>query len=274
MDKGTLYVVATPIGNLGDITLRALDVLAQADVVAAEDTRRSGLLLKHYGIKTRLLSYHEHSSDKKDDKLIALLLAGKDVALVSDAGTPLISDPGYPVVKAARAAGITVVSVPGACAAVTALAAAAVGDGRFVFWGFLDSKSGPRKKQLAQIKEMGLPAVLYESPHRLVAMLKDVLIVCGEETSVTIARELTKIYEEYWTGSASDAVQKYAGEEPRGEFVLIVECSLEETEISEDEVRAMLRECEEKNMTKKDAVAYVAGRLHLPKNMVYKISIG
>lgn len=274
MDKGTLYVVATPIGNLGDITLRAIDVLSNADVVAAEDTRRSGLLLKHYDIKTRLLSYHEFSGDKKDDKVLGLLLSGKNVALISDAGTPLISDPGYPLVKAARAAGIGVVSIPGACAAITALSAAAAGDGRFAFWGFLDAKSGARKKQLEQIRQTGLTAVLYEGPHRLVAALQDICAVCGEDTSVTIARELTKIHEEYWTGSAADAVLKYAGVAPRGEFVLILEFKKEEKAASEEEVRALLRECEEKNMTKKDAVAYVAGRLQLPKNLVYKISIG
>lgn len=273
MDKGTLYVVATPIGNLGDITLRALDVLSQADVVAAEDTRRSGLLLKHYGIKTRLLSYHEHSGEKKDDKILNLLLAGKDIALISDAGTPLISDPGYPIVRAARAAGIDVISVPGACAATAALSAAAAGDGRFVFWGFLDAKSAARKKQLGQIKDMGFPAVLYESPHRLTATLRDILAVCKENSRVTIAREITKLHEEYWQGSVKDAVEKYMDEVPKGEFVLILECTRVEITVSEDEIRAQIAECIQKNMTKKDAVATVAGRLHLPKNKVYKISL-
>lgn len=274
MDKGMLYIVATPIGNMKDITLRALDVLSQADIVAAEDTRRSGLLLKHYGIKTRLLSYHEHSGEKKDDKLLELLLSGKDVALVSDAGTPLISDPGYPIVKAAREAGIGVVGIPGPCAAITALSAAAAGDGRFVFWGFLESKSAARKKQLREIAGLSMPVILYESPHRLSATLGDILEVCGEETSVVVARELTKMYEEYYFGSIADVVEKYRAEEPRGEFVLIVECKKREAAAGEEEVRALLRECGEKNMTKKDAVAFVAERLHLPKNQVYKISIG
>jgi len=274
MDKGTLYIVATPIGNLGDITLRAQDILKQVDVVAAEDTRRSGLLLKHYGIKTRLLSYHEYSGEKKDDKVIALLLAGKDVALISDAGTPLVSDPGYPVVRAAREAGINVVGIPGACAAITALSAAAAGDGRFVFWGFLDSKSAGRKKQLVKIAETGLTAVLYESPHRILATLKDILEVCGEQTKVVVARELTKMHEEYYYGSAGEAVEKYRQEEPRGEFVLILEFAGIKEEAGEDEIRALLLQCEKNNMSKKDAVAYVAKRLHLPKNKVYKISLG
>ncbi len=273
MDKGTLYVVATPIGNLGDITLRALDVLAQADIIAAEDTRRSGLLLKHYDIKAKLLSYHEHSGEKRDDKVLTLLLEGKNIALVSDAGTPLISDPGYPIVRAARDAGIDVVSVPGACAAVVALSAVPVREGRFVFWGFLDPKSAARKKQLVQIKNIGLPAVLYESPHRLSAALRDILEVCGEKTIVTVARELTKLYEEYWQGSAKDAVEKYMAETPKGEFVLILECAREEKTVSEEEIRTQIAECIQKNMTKKDAVATVAGRLHLPKNKVYKISL-
>lgn len=274
MDEGKLYVVATPIGNLKDITLRALEVLEQADLIAAEDTRHSAILLKHYNITTRLVSYHEHSGDKKTDNIMGMLLSGQNVALVSDAGTPLISDPGYPLVRAAREAGIEVVCVPGPCAAIAALSASAVGEGRFVFWGFLDAKSSVRKKQLEAVKGFGMPVVLYEGPHRLMQTLQDILFVCGQEAQVAVARELTKMYEEYFFGSIGEAIARFENKELRGEFVLILQCPKETAEITDDEIRAMLQECMANKMSKKDAVAEVAGRLGLPKNKVYKVSLG
>ena len=274
MDKGKLFVVATPIGNLKDITLRAIETLEQADFIAAEDTRRSGVLLKHYNISTPLLSYHEYSGEKKENELLGLLLSGKNIALVSDAGTPLISDPGYPIVRASRDAGVEVVCIPGPCAAVAAVSAAAVGEGKFLFWGFLDAKSSVRKKQLEQIKEFPFPVVLYESPHRLLMTLRDIGEVCGENTGIVVARELTKIYEEYFFGKITEAVSEFEGRDIRGEFVLILECVQEKKEYSDEEIRAMLEECLAENMTKKDAVASIAQRLCLPKNKIYKISLG
>ena len=274
MDAGKLYVVATPIGNLKDITLRALEVLEQVDLVAAEDTRHTGILLKHYAISTRLISFHEHSGEKRADELIGLLLSGKNIALVSDAGTPLISDPGYPLVKAARQAGIEVICVPGPCAAIAALSAAAVGEGRFVFWGFLDAKPAMRKKQLEAVKGFGLPVVLYEGPHRLLQTLRDILAVCGEETQVVAARELTKVYEEYMFGSVGEIIACFESKELRGEFVLILQCPKEAYQVSDDAIRGMLQECLDNQMSKKDAVAEVARRLGLPKNKVYKVSLG
>ncbi len=274
MDAGKLYIVATPIGNLKDITLRALEVLEQADLVAAEDTRHTGILLKHYNITTRLLSCHEHSGDKKTGEIIEYLLSGKNIALVSDAGTPLISDPGYPVVKAARDAGVEVVCVPGPCAAIAALSAAPAGEGRFVFWGFLEAKAAARKKQLETIKGFGLPVVLYEGPHRVLQTLRDILAVCGPEAQVTAARELTKVYEEYFFGSVEETIAYFEKKEVRGEFVLILQCPKDTAEMTENEIRAMLQQCLEKQMSKKDAVTEVAGRLGLPKNKVYKVSLG
>lgn len=274
MSEGKLFVVATPIGNLKDITLRAIEVLQQVDFVAAEDTRRSGVLLKHYNINSPLISYHEYSGEKKENEIVGLLLSGKSIALISDAGTPLISDPGYPVVKSARDVGIEIVCIPGACAAIAAMSVAAVGDGRFVFWGFLDAKSSVRKKQLEEIKNYPLPVVLYESPHRLLLTLRDVLQVCGEKTGIIVARELTKIYEEYFFGKISEAIAEFEQREVRGEFVLILECVQEKIEFSDSEIRAMLDECLASHMTKKDAVADVAKRLCLPKNKIYKISLG
>ena len=274
MDKGKLYVVATPIGNLKDITLRAIEVLQSSDFIAAEDTRRSGILLKQYSISTTMISYHEYSGEKKENEIIELLLSGKKIALISDAGTPLISDPGYPVVRSARDAGIEIVCIPGACAAVAAMSVAAVGDGKFVFWGFLDAKSSVRKKQLEQIKNYPLPVVLYESPHRLLLALRDIEQVCGGDTKIVVARELTKIYEEYVFANISDAIAEFEQREVRGEFVLILECVQEEKKFSDSEIRAMLDECIANQMTKKDAVAEIAKRLHLPKNKIYKISLG
>ena len=274
MSTGKLFVVATPIGNLKDITLRALEVLEQADIIAAEDTRHSSILLKHYKIGTSLMSYHEYSGEKKTEEITQLLLSGKNIALISDAGTPLISDPGYPIVTSARQAGIEIVCVPGPCAAVAAMSVAAAGDGRFVFWGFLDSKSSVRKKQLEKIKAYDLPVVLYESPHRLLAALKDILLVCGQETQIVLARELTKMYEEFFLGGIEDAISEFEKREARGEFVLIVQCRQDVSEPSDSVIRAMLSECMAHHMTKKDAVAEVAWRLHLPKNKIYKISLG
>ncbi|MEI6100942.1 MAG: 16S rRNA (cytidine(1402)-2'-O)-methyltransferase [Eubacteriales bacterium] len=274
MDAGKLYVVATPIGNLKDITLRALEILEEVDLIAAEDTRHSSILMKHYNISTRLISYHEHSGERKTDEIIANLLSGKSIALVSDAGTPLISDPGYPLVSAAREAGIEVVCIPGACAAVAALSAVAVGDGRFVFWGFLDAKSSVRKKQIEKIKELGMPVVFYESPHRLLQTLQDILTVCGGEARIVIARELTKIYEEYYCGSIIDAIAEFEKRDQRGEFVLILECPQQILEVSDTDIKEMLQECLAEKMSKKDAVAEIARRLNLPKNKVYKVSLG
>lgn len=274
MDAGKLYVVATPIGNLKDITLRALEVLEQVDLIAAEDTRHSAILLKHYNISTRLLSYHEHSGEQKTEEIIGILLSGKSIALVSDAGTPLISDPGYPLVNAAREAGIEVVCIPGACAAVAAMSAVAVGDGRFVFWGFLDAKSNVRKKQIEKAKEFDMPVVFYESPHRLLQTLKDIFIVCGDAAQIVIARELTKVYEEYFCGGILAAIAEFEKRVQRGEFVLILQCPKEIHQVSDDEINAMLKECQAKKMSKKDAVAEVAMRLNLPKNKVYKASLG
>jgi 16S rRNA (cytidine1402-2'-O)-methyltransferase len=274
MSAGKLYIVATPIGNLKDITLRALETLEQADFIAAEDTRRTGVLLKQYNIRTSLISYHEYSGEKKENEILGLLLSGKNIALVSDAGTPLISDPGYPIVKSAREAGVETVCVPGACAAIAAMSVAAVGEGKFVFWGFLDAKSSVRRKQLEQIKNYPLPVVLYESPHRLLLTLRDIEAVCGGATRIVVARELTKIYEEFFFGDIQEAVAEFERREARGEFVLILEFEQEIKEFSDGEIRAMLDECMAKNMTKKDAVADVAKRLHLPKNKIYKISLG
>lgn len=192
---GTLYVVATPIGNLDDMSARALKVLAGAALIAAEDTRHSVRLLQHFGIDTPLAACHEHNERDQGSRFIARLLAGDDVALVSDAGTPLISDPGYHLVRQARAAGIKVVPVPGACALIAALSAAGLPSDRFIFEGFLPAKSAGRRARLEQVREEPRTLIFYEAPHRILECLEDMQAVFGDERPALLARELTKTFE-------------------------------------------------------------------------------
>lgn len=192
---GTLYVVATPIGNLDDISARALKILGAVKLIAAEDTRHSVRLLQHFGIQTPLAPCHEHNERDEGSRFIARLLAGDDVALVSDAGTPLISDPGYHLVRQARAAGITVVPVPGACALIAALSAAGLPSDRFMFEGFLPAKAVGRRARLEQVKEESRTLIFYEAPHRILECLQDMQAVFGDERPAVLARELTKTFE-------------------------------------------------------------------------------
>lgn len=219
-----LYIVATPIGNLDDMTLRAIQVLKAADVVAAEDTRHSGSLLSHFGISTRLVSYRDHNEVAATQGLMNLLESGQTVALVSDAGTPLISDPGYRLVQAALAAGITVVPIPGASAVIAALSVSGMATDRFSFEGFLPAKQGARQEQLRSLGIESRTLVFYEAPHRIKASLKDVVLILGAERQVTLARELTKRFEQVWHGSAGAALAhiETAFIPERGEFVLLV----------------------------------------------------
>ncbi|MGE7990632.1 16S rRNA (cytidine(1402)-2'-O)-methyltransferase [Pseudomonas sp. NPDC089554] len=192
---GTLYVVATPIGNLDDMSARALKILADVALIAAEDTRHSVRLLQHFGIDTPLAACHEHNERDEGGRFITRLLAGDDVALVSDAGTPLISDPGYHLVRQARAAGVKVVPVPGACALIAALSAAGLPSDRFIFEGFLPAKSAGRKARLEQVREEPRTLIFYEAPHRILECLEDMEAVFGGERPALLARELTKTFE-------------------------------------------------------------------------------
>jgi 16S rRNA (cytidine1402-2'-O)-methyltransferase len=218
---GTLYVVATPIGNLEDLTLRALRVLREADLIAAEDTRRTRRLLARFEIATPVTSYFEHNKLQKGPEIVRRLSEGKTVALVTDAGTPGISDPGFLLVREARAAGIPVVPVPGPTAVATALSAAGIPANRFVFEGFLPAKRGKRAARLAALKELDTTVVLYESPHRLLATLEAIREVFGE-VELVVARELTKQFEEILTGSPSDHLAHYRARAIRGEFTLVI----------------------------------------------------
>jgi len=221
MSAGTLYVVATPIGNLEDLTYRARRVLAGADVIACEDTRHTRLLLAHYGIATPVLSYHEHNQAARTAELLARLRRGEAVALVSDAGTPAVSDPGYPLIRAAAAAGIPVVPVPGPSAVMAALTASGLPADRFLFLGFLPRKPGERRRALAAVAGVPWTLVLFEAPHRVVAVLHDLLTALGDRR-IALARELTKAFEEVFRGTLAEALAHLRAHPPRGEFTIVV----------------------------------------------------
>ena len=216
-----LFLVATPIGNLRDVTLRALEVLAAADVVAAEDTRHSRRLLDRYAIRRPMISYHEHNEAQASERLLADLDAGRSVALVSDAGTPLVSDPGFRLVVGARQAGHAVVPVPGPSAPLAALVASGLAGDAFTFAGFLPPKQGARRARLDRLRAVPGTLVLFEAPHRLAASLGDMAAVLGEREAV-VARELTKRHEELRTATLGDLARHYAEEEPRGEIVVCI----------------------------------------------------
>jgi 16S rRNA (cytidine1402-2'-O)-methyltransferase len=218
-----LYLVATPIGNLGDITLRALETLAGADVLAAEDTRVSRVLLDRYGISTRPYAYHEYNANEVGPKLIAALSAGKSVALVSDAGTPLVSDPGYRLVMEVLAAGLKVVPIPGASSVITALSAAGLPNEAFFFAGFLPQKEKARRDRLTEIADIPGTLLYFESPHRLPSSLKDAADVLGSDRQATVCRELTKAFEEFRRGTLSELAAYYAeNDNVKGEIVVAV----------------------------------------------------
>ncbi len=221
-NTGTLYLVATPIGNLEDITLRALRVLREADIIAAEDTRQTLKLLNHFEIKNRLVSYYEHNKIEKGNYLIAQLLEGKNVALVSDAGSPGISDPGEDLVRLAAENGITVTMVPGPAAVIAGVVLSGLPSGRFGFEGFLPVNKRVRSKRLQTVREDTRTLVFYEAPHKMIHTLKDLRSVLGNRR-ISIARELTKKFEEIWRTTLDEAIGKYENESPKGEFVLVVE---------------------------------------------------
>ncbi len=220
--SGILYVVATPIGNLEDITFRAVRILEEVDLIAAEDTRHSRKLLNHYGISTALISYHEHNEKSRSSQLIAKLQAGQSLALISDAGTPCIADPGYRLVSACRREGLEVVALPGASALVAALSISGLPTDAFRFIGFLPPKTHGRCQLLQQLKDESQTIAGYEAPHRLLACLADIATVCGTERPIAIARELTKRHEELFSGSVAEALAHFSQNTVKGEIVLLL----------------------------------------------------
>ncbi len=274
MESGKLLIVATPIGNLGDITLRAIETLKEADVIAAEDTRHTVKLLNHYEIKNKLLSFHEYSKPERLEELLEMLREGKHVALVSDAGTPVISDPGFALVKKCAQEGIPVESLPGACAMVTAVTLCGMDCSHFVFWGFLSQKQAARKKELEEMTRLGLPCVVYESPNRVEKTLKDICEICGADTPVCACRELTKLHEEILRGSALEVMKELAGRQSvKGEFAIVLYPEAMEKEPEDEQIKSALAKCMEDGMTRKSAAGFVAEKFGIPKNKAYQMAL-
>jgi 16S rRNA (cytidine1402-2'-O)-methyltransferase len=242
-NAGTLYIVATPIGNLEDMTPRAIRVLAQADLIAAEDTRHSGKLLRHFGINAKTVAIHEHNERSQVPKLIDILKSGKSIAFVSDAGTPLVSDPGFQLVRAARQAGITVTPVPGACAAIAALSAAGLPSDRFVVEGFPPARSAARRAVFEKLREDSRTLIFYESPHRILESLKDMAAVFGATREGVLARELTKQFETIRSGTLA-ALREWIEADTHhqlGEFVILIHGAPREArEVVDAEARRVL----------------------------------
>jgi len=271
---GQLFIVATPIGNLADFSARAIEVLKSVDVIAAEDTRHSKYLLQHYAIQTSTISLHEHNEQQRSDALCQRLLAGESVALISDAGTPLISDPGYRLVTTVRDAGIRVIPIPGCCALITALSASGLASDRFSFEGFLPAKSSARKQLMESLKSDARTLIFYESPRRLLAALEDAVLIFGEQRQACLARELTKLHETIETRPLIDLIDwvKADDNQQRGECVLLIEGSQNEATADEQEVSRLLKILLTELPVKK-AAAMVANITGGSKNEAYQLAL-
>ena len=268
---GTLYVVATPIGNLEDITYRAVKVLSEVDLVAAEDTRHSRKLLARFDLQTPLLSYHDHNERQRYGPLLERLRAGDDIALISDAGTPCIADPGYRLIAACRESGIPVVPVPGASALVAALSASGVATDRFIFEGYLPSRAKARSDLLKRLAGEQRTLVFYETPHRLLAALDALSEVFGRSCLVVVARELTKLHEEFFKGTLEDAVTHFSCRPVKGEIVLIVPPAARGPQRNARDALGQL--LEEGNLSRREAVKLIAREYGLPVSEVYRESL-
>ena len=270
-----LYLVPTPIGNLGDISLRCRETLANADFIAAEDTRVTLKLLNHLGIKKSLVSYYEHNKTTQGSRIVERILAGETCALVSDAGSPAISDPGEDLVKQCAAAGIPVCAIPGPCAAITALSISGQATGRFCFEGFLSTAKKSRREHLDALKKEQRTMIFYEAPHKLLTTLTDLREVFGGDRPISLCRELTKLHEEVVRTTLAEAVTRYTETPPKGEFVLIVAgAPAEQQEApSETDAAARVSQLMAEGVSRKDAVKQAAKELGLPKNVVYDIAL-
>ena len=272
---GMLYLVPTPIGNLGDISQRCRETLENADFIAAEDTRVSLKLLNHLGIKKSLVSYYEHNKAFKGEQIVERILNGETCALVSDAGSPAISDPGEDLVKQCAAAGITVCAIPGPCAAITALSISGQATGRFCFEGFLSTAKKSRREHLDSLKKEQRTMIFYEAPHKLLTTLEDMSEVFGAHRPISLCRELTKLHEEVVRTTLGEAVEKYTVNPPKGEFVLIVAGAEPEVPEAATEADAAQRvqQLMQEGLSRKDAVKQTAKELNLPKNVVYDAAL-
>jgi len=273
-EPGTLYVVATPIGNLDDMTFRAVQILQTVDRIAAEDTRHTGRLLQHFQVKTPQISYHEHNQHQRVGEMVEKLQQGGSLALVTDAGMPCISDPGYELVRACVAAQIPVVPIPGCSAVITALSAAGLPTDRFVFEGFLPVKGQDRATRLSALTAEVRTIVLYESPHRLQQTLQDLAHTLGKDRPIVLARELTKLHEEFWRGSLEAAIALYEIREPRGEFTLVVGGFVAPAvNLSPAVLKDELRDLILGGMTRSQASRHLAKLTSIPRQQLYQIAL-
>jgi len=270
---GILYIVATPIGNLADITQRAIQTLKDVDIIAAEDTRHTHKLLQHYAIDTKTISYHEHNEQQRSVELLARLLAGSDVAIVSDAGTPGINDPGFRLVRLAIENNISVVSVPGPSALVTALVASGLPTDEFFFGGFLPARSGARRTRLVELGDVPGTLVLYEAPHRLRATLKDAAEVLGGVRQAVVARELTKLHEELRRGTLLELAEHYGkSENPRGEIVLLIDRQRNAAmrKIEDSDIETLVTRFESEGLDHRSALKKAARELGVSRDEAYR----
>lgn len=273
---GKLFLVATPIGNLEDITFRAINILKEVDIIAAEDTRHTLKLLNHYEISKPLISYHRHNEEVKSDILINKLLEGNNIAIVTDAGTPGISDPGEEVVKEAIKNNIEVIPIPGACALVNALIVSGLNTKEFLFLGFLPLNKKNRDNALNKIKKANSTVILYEAPHKLIKTLQDLLKNVGDINCV-LAKEITKIHEEFIRGNISNLLEQI--QEPKGEYVILLDLNNienendSEDEISKKTVEEQYKIYEAQGMNKKEIIKKIAKSKNVPKNEIYKLFI-
>ena len=272
---GMLYLVPTPIGNLGDISIRCRQTLEEADFIAAEDTRVTMKLLNHLGIKKSLVSYFEHNKAAKGDWIVERILAGETCALVSDAGSPAISDPGEELVKQCAQAGITVCAIPGPCAVITALSISGQATGRFCFEGFLSTAKKSRREHLESLIGEKRTMIFYEAPHKLLNTLEDMAKVFGEDRPISLCRELTKLHEEVIRTTLGGAIALYNEQAPRGEYVLVLAGAPEEekAELTAEDAASYVARLMEGGMSRKDAIKQTAKDLNLPKNVVYDAAL-
>ena len=271
---GTLYLVGTPIGNLEDMTFRAVRILQTVDKIAAEDTRHTGKLLHHFQIATPQISYHEHNQKGRIPQLIQQLCEGKAIALVTDAGMPGISDPGYELVKACIDAKISVVPIPGVTAAITALSASGLPEERFVFEGFLPTKLKDREQRLAAVKTEPRTIILYEAPHRLRQTLQDLASILGNDRIIVLARELTKLHEEFWRTTIEDAIAHYTIKQPQGEFTLVVAGNQPATpQLSTDQIKSELQQLLTQGLSRSEASRQLAQLTSLPRRHIYQLTL-
>lgn len=271
--SGALYVVATPIGNLEDMSQRGINILNQADLIAAEDTRHAGKLLSHFAISTKCIAYHDHNEESRSDRLVEQLKSGLNIALISDAGTPLINDPGYKLLRKCRENSIRVIPIPGACAVITALCASGVATDEFYFGGFLPAKTSARKDKLSCLKDVSYTAVYYESTHRILASLADVEAALGEDKPIVICRELTKTFETIYADSVANVIawMKADHHQQKGEFVLVIEADKTESVVDQrclDLLTQLLP-----HMPLKAAAGIVADTFGVKKKAVYEAGI-